>query len=97
MLELLLQFSAVAQFLARAVAASTCSCSLASDVIGLVGNHVDEGAARTLLGPGHQLFEFLLARRPVFLLPRELLAAVKVVEARIGKKREPAVACGGAR
>jgi len=67
------------------------------DVIGLVGNHVDESAARTLLGLGHQLFQFLLAALPVFLLRRELIAAIIVVLAGIGKNREPAVACGGAR
>src|SRR6266567_5392135 len=62
-------------------------------VIGLVGNHVDESAARTLLGLRHQLFQLLLAALPVLVLRRELIAAVIVVLAGIGKNREPAVAC----
>src|SRR5215813_153209 len=54
-------------------------------VIGLVSNHIDDGAPGALLGPCHQLFQLLLAARPMRPQRGDLIAAVVVECARVGE------------
>src|SRR4030081_3440027 len=54
------------------------------DVVGLVGQHVDDRAAGALIGLVHQLLELLLAARPVLSLPGKLLAGGVLILSGIG-------------
>jgi hypothetical protein len=65
-----------------------------SDVVALVGDHVDKSTASALLGPIHQLFQLLLAGFPDPSLLGKLLAVMELISARIGQERHRIFECG---
>jgi hypothetical protein len=64
-----------------------------SDVVALVGDHVDQRPAGALLGSVHQLFQFLLAGLPSDPLYGKLLAIEELISTGIGEHRERALEC----
>src|SRR5262249_5956978 len=58
-----------------------------SDVVALVGDHVDKSAASALVGPMHQLCQLLLAGFRSLSQLGKVLAVLELISARIGEQR----------
>jgi len=57
-----------------------------SDVVALIGDHVDKSAASALVGLIHQLCQLLLAVFPIPLHLGKVLAVLELISARIGEQ-----------